>query len=37
MIDFAIKVNKKYDLQAFLKESKYKIRKNKWKFLSVMI
>ena len=37
MIDFAIKVNKKYDLQAFLKESKYKIRKNKWKFLSMMI
>ena len=37
MIDFAIKVNKKYDLQAFLKESKYKIRKNKLKFLSMMI
>ena len=32
MIDFAIKVNKKYYLQAFLEESKYKIRKNKLTF-----
>ena len=32
MIDFAIKVNKKYYLQAFLEESKYKIRKNKLAF-----
>ena len=35
MIDFSIKVNKNYDLQTFLEESKYKIRKNKWRFLSI--